>query len=175
MDLSRRLLACLSDTSRYRIVRLLRGEERCVTEIARAVGLSQSCTTRHLQALARGHIVRRRREGKRVLFRLDDRDPNVRGLLAWLGARAPGPGAAGAGGAGRTGRRQARAGGDDARLEGKPGAERESAPGGVGGEGHAAPVEVPRGSAGSEEPGAPEEPAWKPPPLRPGDLEDYLL
>lgn len=94
-DTSQRLLACLSDGSRYRIVRLLGGEERCVTEIARAVGLSQSCTTRHLQALARGRVVRRRREGKRVLFRLDDRDPTVRELLAWLGAR-PGGGHAAA-------------------------------------------------------------------------------
>lgn len=88
-DAPRRLLACLSDASRFRIVRVLGEAERCVTEIAVTVGLSQSCTTRHLQALGRDGLVRRRREGKRVVYGLDDRDPDVRELLDWIGASDP--------------------------------------------------------------------------------------
>lgn len=79
---NQRLLACLGDRSRFRVVEELVRGERCVTDIAVQVGLSQSCTTRHLQALLREGIVRSRRMGKRVLFSLSP-EPRVAALLAW--------------------------------------------------------------------------------------------
>ena len=79
----RSLLACLGDASRFQLVRSLIEAERCVTELARDVGLSQSCTTRHLQALAREGLVRGEREGKRVVFRLRREEPSVSALLEW--------------------------------------------------------------------------------------------
>ena len=84
MNLDRTLqqrLACLGDTSRYRMVHVLANGERCVTELARRVGLSQSCTTRHLQVLRGSGLVSRARSGKRVMFALSLADPAVRGLL----------------------------------------------------------------------------------------------
>lgn len=180
-DMSQRLLACLSDTSRYRIVRLLREEERCVTEIAQAVGLSQSCTTRHLQALARRRVVRRRREGKKVLFRLDDRDPDVRGLLAWLGAPA-GP-ARGCGAEGPPSTAESRAGSPAgvrgrragrSPLEADPDRAGSRAP-----EPGPAVAKQPPGEARRDDPDTDDAvedvPSKQVPPLRPGDLEDYLL
>lgn len=85
----RRLMSCLGDPSRYQLVSQLVRGERCVSDLARQVGLSQSCTTRHLQALQREQIVRRERAGKRVLFRLCLDEPQVGDLLAWaMAARA---------------------------------------------------------------------------------------
>ncbi len=85
----RRLMSCLGDPSRFGIARRLLGGEHCVTELAREVGLSQSCTTRHLQALQREGIVRGVRAGKRVLFSLCMGEPQVRSLMEWaVSARA---------------------------------------------------------------------------------------
>ena len=83
-------MSCLGEDSRFRLVSLLlmRGQS-CVTELAEGIGLSQSCTTRHLQALARERLVAGERRGKRVMFRLRTDDPKVGALLAWaLSGRA---------------------------------------------------------------------------------------
>lgn len=80
---ARQQLACLGDASRYRIVSVLTAGQACVTELAGRIGLSQSCTTRHLQALERAGLVTRERAGRRVLFRVRSQDPAVRSLLDW--------------------------------------------------------------------------------------------
>lgn len=77
------LMACLGDASRFRLVQALIGGPRCVTDLAIEVGLSQSCTTRHLQALERRNVVLGTRDGKRVLYRLCSEDPDLRTLLSW--------------------------------------------------------------------------------------------
>lgn len=76
-------MACLGEASRFRLVQVLMGGARCVTELASEVGLSQSCTTRHLQALESRRVVSGRREGKRVLYRIRDDDANLIPLLKW--------------------------------------------------------------------------------------------
>ncbi|MBI1798377.1 MAG: metalloregulator ArsR/SmtB family transcription factor [Candidatus Eisenbacteria bacterium] len=84
------LLACLGDASRYELVLRLLDGERCVSDLARAVGLSQSCTTRHLQTLSRNGLVHGTRQGKRVLFKLCLERPAVGDLLRWVTAPASG-------------------------------------------------------------------------------------
>ena len=100
---TQRRLACLGDASRYRLVMALASGARCVSDLAEAVGLSQSCTTRHLQALQAAGLVRRVRDGKRVMVRLERDEPEVGAMLDWVlervraAARAPqsrGPGPA---------------------------------------------------------------------------------
>ncbi len=81
---ARQIMACLGDPSRFRLVSVLASADCCVGELARLVGLSQSCTTRHLQALERMALVERRREGRQVRFRLRLEAPNVGPLLGWL-------------------------------------------------------------------------------------------
>ena len=76
-------MACLGEASRFRLVQILMGGARCVTELASEVGLSQSCTTRHLQSLESRRVVSGRREGKRVLYRIRDDDPGLLPLLEW--------------------------------------------------------------------------------------------
>ena len=77
------LLACLGEESRFRLVQALMGGARCVTDLAAEVGLSQSCTTRHLQSLERRRLVSGRRDGKRVYYRIREDDPGLMPLLGW--------------------------------------------------------------------------------------------
>lgn len=89
-------LAVLAPPKRFQLlVLMLAGVDRSVSQLAAAVGLSQSCTTRHLQALARAGLVKGARDGKRVVFRVAPRDGPAREVLASLsaadraGARTP--------------------------------------------------------------------------------------
>jgi DNA-binding transcriptional ArsR family regulator len=82
-------MSCLGDPSRFHLVRQLARGERCVSDLARRIGRSQSCTTRHLQALQREQIVRGERAGKRVLFHLRLDEPQIGALLAWVMAARP--------------------------------------------------------------------------------------
>jgi DNA-binding transcriptional ArsR family regulator len=77
------VLACLGVASRFRLVKALAVADRCVGELAELVGLSQSCTTRHLQALERVGLVRGHREGRRVRYRLRAEAPELSELLGW--------------------------------------------------------------------------------------------
>jgi len=76
-------LAVLAPPRRFQLlVLMLDGVDRSVSQLADAVGLSQSCTTRHLQALARAGLVKGTRDGKRVVFRVAPRDEAAREVLA---------------------------------------------------------------------------------------------
>jgi DNA-binding transcriptional ArsR family regulator len=85
----RDLMACVSDPSRFQLVSRLALGECCVSDLARRVGLSQSCTTRHLQVLARYGVARGRRQGKRVVFQLCTERATVRALLRWALSNVP--------------------------------------------------------------------------------------
>lgn len=67
---ARKTLAAVGDPSRFRLVSALLTRPHSVGEAASVVGLSQSCTTRHLQVLQREGLVTRVRQGKRVVFSL---------------------------------------------------------------------------------------------------------
>lgn len=89
------MLACLAVPSRFRLVRAIAEADLCVGELALRVGLSQSCTTRHLQALERAGLVERHREGRRVRYRLHPEAGASRRLLdVVLGGELPLPVAA---------------------------------------------------------------------------------
>jgi DNA-binding transcriptional ArsR family regulator len=81
------VLAVLAAPRRFDLLLLmLAGANRSVSQLAEAVGLSQSCTTRHLQALARAGLVAGARDGKRVVFRVAPRDAAARAVLASITA-----------------------------------------------------------------------------------------
>lgn len=89
------VFAVLAPPRRFELLALLvAGGNRSVSQLADEVGLSQSCTTRHLQALEMMGLVRGERDGKRVVFRVQAIDEAAGSVLASLGVggTASGPG-----------------------------------------------------------------------------------
>jgi DNA-binding transcriptional ArsR family regulator len=89
-----RILGALAEASRFIMLRELCSGEKCVSELGRSSGVSQSCATRHLQALERAGLVTSRRDGKRVAYQLARQDPPLNQLVRWAVA-ADRPGAQG--------------------------------------------------------------------------------
>ncbi len=172
-DRTRTLLSCLGVASRFRLVGALSAGERCVGDLALAVGLSQSCTTRHLQALERAGVVRSRREGRRVFFQLRT-DRGLDGLLRWALPVGEGAGAEleAEGAFGRAGQ-PGRAGAEVPQALDRVREPRTSVARRPHGRGTGEPTEaqVPSPGAGGE----PEPSDGFEAMPRPGDLEDYLL
>lgn len=69
-----------ADPTRVHILSLLMArEELCVTELAEAVGVSQSGVSHQLRILKQMHLIRFRREGKNIWYSLAD--DHVRTIL----------------------------------------------------------------------------------------------
>ena len=79
IDRQLRLLKCVADETRLQILLTLKGGERCVCEIFRELGKEQSLISHHLKSLRKCGIVKCRREGKKIMYRLAD--PSVLELL----------------------------------------------------------------------------------------------
>ena len=157
----RALLATLADPSRFQILCELAAGPRHVSDLARTVGLSQSCTTRHVQALARVGSVECRREGKRVMVSIQAADEVTRSLLGWIAATetSPSPALSARGKPAQSGRPVPRG-----RVERLPSA---AAPG---------PKELPPSDpAGSGTPSGHSSHAYPSPVNQRGSLEDFLL
>lgn len=78
------LLACIGDQSRFRLAMRLAFGPGHVSELASDIGLSQSCTTRHLQAMERAGLLDRQRDGKRVVYRLKREERVIASILEWI-------------------------------------------------------------------------------------------
>lgn len=66
------LFKVLSDETRTRILHLLSGRELCVCDLALILEMSLPAVSHHLRLLKIMRLVAYRREGKQVLYRLDD-------------------------------------------------------------------------------------------------------
>lgn len=62
----------LANPTRLQIVRALASWELCVSDLAAAVGASQSAVSHHLRQLRQMRLVRYRRDGKLTFYSLDD-------------------------------------------------------------------------------------------------------
>ena len=62
----------LGDPGRLRIVQALAAEELCVCDLAAFLGASSSAVSHQLRHLKQARLVRNRREGKVVYYKLDD-------------------------------------------------------------------------------------------------------
>ena len=69
----------LSDPTRVRIVAAILEEERCVHDLCEELDLEQSTVSHQLRVLRDKQLVRHRKEGRHVYYRLDDE--HVRSLL----------------------------------------------------------------------------------------------
>ena len=66
------LFKAFGDPTRVRILSHLLGQERCVSDIAEAVELTQSAVSHQLRILKQMHLIKFRREGKNILYSLAD-------------------------------------------------------------------------------------------------------
>jgi ArsR family transcriptional regulator len=88
-----RLLKALADENRLRLLLLLRERELFVCQLMAVTGLSQPLVSRSLALLERQGLLRSRRQGKHVFYRLNgELPPLAQGVLAAL-ADGGGPGA----------------------------------------------------------------------------------
>jgi DNA-binding transcriptional ArsR family regulator len=66
------LFRALGDVNRIHILVALLQEEMNVSSLASAIGISESAVSHHLRNLRLLHLVRTRKEGRQVYYRLDD-------------------------------------------------------------------------------------------------------
>jgi predicted transcriptional regulator len=63
-----RIFKALADTTRLRILKLLKARELCVCEIMIALDLTQPTTSHHLKILENVGLIKRRKKGKWVFY-----------------------------------------------------------------------------------------------------------
>ena len=73
------IFRALGDPTRLRLLSALGGGELCVCDLASLAGISESATSHQLRLLRALRLVRARREGRLVFYRLDDE--HVAGLV----------------------------------------------------------------------------------------------
>ena len=66
------LFKVFSDTTRIKILYSLMPGERCVSDIAEAIGVTQSAVSHQLRILKASRLVKFQRDGKNVLYSLAD-------------------------------------------------------------------------------------------------------
>ena len=74
------LFRVFGDSSRIKIMYALFESELCVGDIAAALGMTQSAVSHQLRVLKANKLVKFRRDGKTVIYSLDD--DHVRSMLA---------------------------------------------------------------------------------------------
>jgi ArsR family transcriptional regulator len=72
VELQSKVLKALSDPLRLKILRLLSVREMCECELIVAFGLSQPTASHHLEILEEAGLVKSRREGKWIFFKLSN-------------------------------------------------------------------------------------------------------
>lgn len=71
-DKESRFFKALADSTRLKILKLLKVKELCVCEIMVALDLTQPTASHHLGILERAGLVKDRKEGKWVFYRIAD-------------------------------------------------------------------------------------------------------
>jgi ArsR family transcriptional regulator len=72
VDKQLQLLKCMADDTRIQILNYLKNGEHCVCEIMKNLNKEQSLISHHLQALRRCGLIKRRREGKKIMYKIAD-------------------------------------------------------------------------------------------------------
>ena len=73
------LFKVFGDSTRIRILFALFDEERCVTDIASTLQITQSAVSHQLKILKQSKLIRSRREGKQIYYALAD--DHVRSII----------------------------------------------------------------------------------------------
>ena len=73
------LFKVFGDSTRIRILFALFDEERCVTDIAKALAITQSAISHQLKILKQSKLIKSRRDGKQIYYALAD--DHVRSII----------------------------------------------------------------------------------------------
>lgn len=65
-----KLLKCIGEPTRLRILKLLASGEKCVGDVVRALNKEQSLVSHHLRALKECNIVQSRQEAQKIYYSL---------------------------------------------------------------------------------------------------------
>ncbi|MFQ6128707.1 MAG: ArsR/SmtB family transcription factor [Thermoplasmata archaeon] len=65
-----RFLKCIVDTNRRRILTVLGNDEKCVNDLVGRTKMEQSLVSHHLRSLRDCGLVKSRKEGKKVMYRV---------------------------------------------------------------------------------------------------------
>ena len=77
----------MSDITRLRIVRILaesRGEDICLTDLARILECSLPATSQHMRILEQAQVVEKQRHGKMTCYQLNFSQPFVKGIVSLM-------------------------------------------------------------------------------------------
>ena len=74
------LFKVFGDPTRLRVLSVLIDAELCVQDIADSLDMTQSAISHQLKILKNSHLVKSRREGKQIMYALDD--DHVRTIIA---------------------------------------------------------------------------------------------
>lgn len=66
------LFKVFSDSTRIKILCALFDDDLCVSEIVEKIGVSQTAVSHQLRVLKQNHLVKYRRDGKSMIYSLDD-------------------------------------------------------------------------------------------------------
>ena len=72
IDRTAELFKVLGDPTRLKIVNALMLSEICVCDLAKLLGMSQPAVSHHLKTLRQTRLVKYRRDGKTIFYKLDD-------------------------------------------------------------------------------------------------------
>ena len=67
-----KVLKCIANDIRFNILTMLAEEEKCVCELIEELDKEQSLISHHLQSLRECGLIKKRREGRRIMYRLAD-------------------------------------------------------------------------------------------------------
>jgi len=66
------LLKCVGSEIRYKILKLLKEDERCVSEIMKSLDKEQTLISHHLKKLRECGLVKKEEEGRKMIYEISD-------------------------------------------------------------------------------------------------------
>jgi ArsR family transcriptional regulator len=85
MDITLSVIKSISDKNRLRILSaLLVHNELCACQITEFLGVAGATTSRHLGLMVSAGVLKNRKHGRWIYFRINAEDPSLTDLLDWV-------------------------------------------------------------------------------------------
>ena len=81
-EVEEKFLKCIADNNRRLILWCLDSGEKCVNDIIELTNLEQTLVSFHLKALRGCGLIKRRRDGKKIMYRIGHQD--VMSILKYI-------------------------------------------------------------------------------------------